>query len=279
MPHPRRLLGAIIPVIAAGLWLVPGLVRADYRFGFQRPVTDAAEKLLELHNLILLACLGVFVIVFGVVLYSVIAHRKGRGYKAARFHDNLVLEIAWAAIPFVIVIGMAVPSTMTLLGLSDAGGPDMTVKITGYQWKWKYEYPEYDIGFFSSLATPRAQLDNQAAKGAHYLLEVDNAVVLPVDRKIRIVLTAADVIHSWWVPALGVKQDAVPGFIVETRVRIDEPGTYRGQCAELCGLGHGYMPIVVEAVSQEDFGKWVGQRKSKPAVAPPVATAGSRGGP
>ena len=165
--------------------------------------------------------------------------------------------MVWTVIPFVILVTMAIPSTATLLEMDDVSKSEMTVKITGYQWKWKYDYPDQDVSFFSNLSTPREQVENKAAKGEHYLLEVDNPMVLPVGKKVRFVVTANDVIHSWWVPAFAVKKDAIPGFVNEMWARVDEPGIYRGQCAELCGKDHGYMPIVVQAVSPEEFGKWV----------------------
>jgi cytochrome c oxidase subunit 2 len=264
---PRLFLGVCLGIAAP-------LVRADYGFAFQKPVTPVAEKILDLHNLILLVCLAIFAIVFCFMFYAVVAHRKSRGYKAAKFHDNLTLEVVWSAIPFLILVGMAIPSTATLLEMDDTSRSEITVKITGFQWKWRYDYPDHDVSFFSSLATPREQIENKAKKGRHYLLEVDHPLVLPVGKKVRFLVTANDVIHSWWVPALGVKKDAIPGFINETWARIDEPGTYRGQCAELCGKDHGFMPIVVQAVSPEEFEKWVSIQKDK-AGAAVAAAAGT----
>jgi cytochrome c oxidase subunit 2 len=253
-------------ILGVGLWLAAPAVFAEYALNFQRPVTPVAHKILELHNMILLICVIIFVIVFSVMFYSIFAHRKSRGYKPAKFHDNAILEVVWTVIPFLILVSMAIPSTATLLEMSDTSKSDLTVKITGYQWKWKYDYPDQDVGFFSTLATPRDQIDNKAAKGEHYLLEVDNPIVLPVGKKVRFLVTANDVIHSWWVPQLGVKKDAIPGFINEFWVRADEAGTYRGQCAELCGKDHGFMPIVVNAVSPEDFTKWIAVQKEKAAA-------------
>jgi cytochrome c oxidase subunit 2 len=226
-----------------------------------------------LHNTILIVCFVIFVVVFGFMFYAVIVHRKSRGHKAAKFHEHAVLEAVWTIIPFLILIAMAIPSTTTLLKMDNTSQADITVKITGYQWKWKYEFPDQDVSFFSVLATPREQIGSPrfsaegyrpgSARGEHYLLEVDNPLVLPVGKKVRFVLTANDVIHAWWVPQLGVKKDAIPGFINETWTLIDEPGTYRGQCAELCGKDHGFMPIVVQAVSPEEFDKWVVAQKDK----------------
>jgi len=253
-------------ILGLGLWLAAPAVFAEYALNFQKPVTPVAHKILELHNMILLICVIIFVIVFSVMFYSIFAHRKSRGYKPAKFHDNAILEVVWTVIPFLILVSMAIPSTATLLEMSDTSKSDLTVKITGYQWKWKYDYPDQDVGFFSTLATPRDQIENKSDKGEHYLLEVDNPIVLPVGKKVRFLVTANDVIHSWWVPQLGVKKDAIPGFINEFWVRADEVGTYRGQCAELCGKDHGFMPIVVNAVSPEDFTKWIAMQKEKAAA-------------
>lgn len=255
-----------------GLWLVSSSAFAEYGMNFQKPVTSIGHRVLELHNLILLICFVIFIVVFGVMFYSIYAHRKSKGHKAAKFHDNARLEVIWTVIPFAILATMAIPSTATLIEMDDVSKSDMTVKVTGYQWKWKYDYPDQDVSFFSTLATPRDQIENKAAKGKDYLLEVDNPIVLPVGKKVRFVVTANDVIHAWWVPALGVKKDAIPGFVNEMWARVDEPGIYRGQCAELCGKDHGYMPIVVQAVSQEDFDKWVALQKDKAAAA--TASAG-----
>jgi cytochrome c oxidase subunit 2 len=257
--------------LGLSLWLVSGLALAEYGLNFQKPVTAVAYKILELHNLIMLICLIIFIIVFSFMFYSIVMHRKSRGHKAAKFHDNLTLEVVWTVIPFLILVGMAIPSTATLLEMGDVSKSDMTVKVTGYQWKWKYDYIDQDVSFFSNLSTPREQVENKVKKGEHYLLEVDNPIVLPVGKKVRFVITANDVIHAWWVPAIGVKKDAIPGFVNETWAKIDEPGIYRGQCAELCGKDHGYMPIVVQAVAQEDFDKWVSAQKDKTTVAAAAA--------
>ena len=263
----KRLPGVVSRLILGlGLWFAVPAAFAEYGLNFPRPVTPIAHKILELHNLILIICAVIFVVVFGFMFYSIFAHRKSRGHKAAQFHENAKLEVVWTIIPFLILVSMALPSTATLLEMSDTSKSDLTVKITGYQWKWKYDYPDQDIGFFSTMATPRDQIENKASKGEHYLLEVDNPVVVPVGKKVRIITTANDVIHSWWVPQLGVKKDAIPGFINETWAQIDEPGIYRGQCAELCGKDHGFMPIVVQAVSPEDFTKWVAMQKDKAAA-------------
>jgi cytochrome c oxidase subunit 2 len=255
-------------VVAAGLLLTPTIAAAEYGFDFQRPVTEIAHDQLWLHHLIFYICVVIFVGVFGVMFYAVAVHRKSRGHKAATFHESTRIEIVWTIIPFFILVGMAYPSTTTLLRMDDVTNSDLTVKITGHQWKWEYEYPDQNVRFFSALSTSQAQIHNEAKKDTHYLLEVDKPLVLPVGKKVRLLVTGADVIHSWWVPQLGVKKDAIPGFINETWTRIDEPGTYRGQCAELCGKYHGFMPIVVQAVSEEEFKTWIGeQQKMKVAAA------------
>jgi len=217
-----------------------------------------------LHWMMLTICMVIFVGVFGVMFYSIWAHRKSRGAKPATFHEHLGVEVAWTVIPFIIVIAMALPATRTVVAMKDTSSPDLTVKVTGYQWKWGYEYldgPATGVRFLSNLSTPRAQIEGREPKGEFYLMEVDNPLVVPVDKKVRIVLTAADVIHSWMVPHFGVKQDAIPGFLRDTWFRAEEIGVYRGQCAELCGKDHAFMPIVVDVRSQEDYEKWVKEQQ------------------
>lgn len=258
-------------VFAAGVLLMPTIAAAEYGIDFQRPVTEIAHDQLWLHHLIFYICVVIFVGVFSVMFYSLAVHRKSRGHKAATFHESTRLEVVWTIIPFFILVGMAYPSTTTLLRMDDVTNSDLTVKITGHQWKWEYEYPDQDVRFFSVLSTPQAQIHNEAKKDTHYLLEVDKPLVLPVGKKVRLLVTGADVIHSWWVPQLGVKKDAIPGFINETWTRIDEAGTYRGQCAELCGKDHGFMPIVVQAVSDEEFKTWIGEQKKMKVAAAAAA--------
>lgn len=270
--------------MAAGLLLFAGVAMADYAMEFQKPVTSIATEVLKLHNLILVICLVIFVVVFSVMFYSIIMHRKSRGHKAAKFEDNMTFEVIWTIIPFIILLSMAIPSTGVLLKMDDDTNADMTVKITGIQWKWKYEYPDNDgISFISSLATPVDQIGSPrfskagfkagTKKGENYLLEVDNMLVLPVGKKIRFLLTSQDVIHAWWVPALAVKKDAIPGFPNYMWTKIEEPGIYRGQCAELCGKDHGFMPIVVKAVPEKEFLKWVSRQKAGQASAKAAAKA------
>jgi len=248
--------------LMTGLWAIAAA--AQSKINFQAPESPVARNVYELHLIILGICVVIFVGVFGVMLYSIIKHRKSVGHKAAHFHENTTVEIIWTIIPLVVLVLMMIPSTKTLLAMRDSSSPDMTIKVTGYQWKWGYEYLQGEgqgIQFYSTLATPREQIEGKTAKGEHYLLEVDNPVVVPVGKKVRVLTTGADVIHSWWVPALGVKQDANPGFIRDTWFKADTPGVYRGQCAELCGKDHGFMPIVVHVVTPEKYTAWVAQQK------------------
>ena len=229
-------------------------------------VTELGREVYDLHMIILWICVAIGVAVFGVMFYSIIFHRKSRGVIPATFHESTTVEIAWTVVPFFILIAMAVPATTTLLTLYDTDNSELDILITGYQWKWKYEYLNEEgenVSFFSNLRTPQAEIYNDEAKGEYYLLEVDEPLVLPVDTKVRFLVTANDVIHSWWVPALAVKRDAIPGFINETWARPTEQGIYRGQCAELCGKSHGFMPIVVNVVSKEEYGEWIAAKQSE----------------
>ena len=263
-------------IAGMALFLFSTLAAAEYGLNFQKPVTAIAHEVYNLHMLIMLVCVGIGVVVFGAMFWSIVMHRKSRGHKAAKFHESTTIEIIWTAIPFLILVGMAIPATATLIKMEDTKNADLVIKVTGYQWKWKYEYLEQDVSFFSSLSTPRDQIDNKAAKGKDYLLEVDNQLLIPTGKKVRFLLTANDVIHAWWVPQLGVKKDAIPGFINEVWARVDEPGTFRGQCAELCGKDHAYMPIVVKAVSDDEFKKWISVKKAE--VVASTADAGKTWG-
>ncbi len=238
-----------------------GPALADYAYNLQTPASEVAQHVFQLHNLIMLVCLGIFVVVFGTMFYSLIKHRKSVGHKAAHFHENTTVEVVWTVIPFVILMGMAYPAAKVVIDMKDTTNPDMTIKITGYQWKWSYDYLNDGVSFYSNLATPREQIIGESPKDAHYLLEVDEPMVVPVGKRVRLLITANDVLHSWWVPALGAKQDAIPGFIRDTWFKADKIGTYRGQCVELCGKDHGFMPIVVEVVSEEDYKAWVAKKK------------------
>jgi cytochrome c oxidase subunit II len=225
-----------------------------------RGVTPVSRAMYDLHMIAIVICAIIGVVVFGLMTYSLIHHRKSKGYVPATFHDNFRLEIVWSIIPFLILFGLAIPATKVLIKMSDTSNADVTIKIVGYQWKWQYQYLDEGISFFSNLATPYAQIRNQQEKGKWYLLEVDKPLVLPINKKIRFLVTANDVVHSWWVPEFGIKRDAFPGFMYEAWARIEKPGTYRGQCAELCGVNHGFMPIVVQAVAENEFAQWVAQQ-------------------
>ncbi|MGS2744626.1 cytochrome c oxidase subunit II [Halomonas sp. LS-001] len=257
-------------VVSAVLLLLTGFAQAssvNTSSGWNMPigVTEISREVYGLHMIIFWICVAIAVVVFGVMFYSLIAYRKSKGAKAAHFHENTLIEVIWTAVPMVILVLMAVPATATLKKMYDTSQADIDILVTGYQWRWRYEYIESDIGFFSNMSTPREQIDGTQAKGDNYLLEVDDAMVVPTGQRIRLLLTANDVIHSWWVPDLAVKKDAIPGFINETWFEVDEPGVYRGQCAELCGSGHGMMPIEVRAVSPEDYAIWMENQREAAA--------------
>ena len=262
--------GSRILGVMMSLYSVVGMAAADpYQLNLPEPQTEIARQIYDQHTMVLWICLVIFIGVFGVMFYSVIKHRKSAGYQAANFHHSTTVEILWTAIPFLILVGMAFPATRTVIAMKDTSNPDITIKATGYQWKWGYDYLTGEgegISFLSNLSTPRDQIQNAATKGENYLLEVDNPVVVPTGKKVRILLTANDVLHAWWVPALGVKQDAIPGYIRDVWFNIEKPGTYRGQCAELCGKDHGFMPIVVEALEPEKYAQWVAEQKTKLAA-------------
>ena len=234
-------------------------------YNMEPGVTAVGHEIYNLHMVILWVCVVIGAVVFGVMFYSIIYHRKSRGVTPATFHESTKVEIAWTVVPFFILVAMAIPATTTLLNIYDNDAAELDVVVTGYQWKWKYEYLSEsgeNISFFSNLRTPQTEIYNTADKGEYYLLEVDEPLVLPVDTKVRFLVTGNDVIHSWWVPALAVKRDAIPGFINEVSTRATEVGVYRGQCAELCGKGHGFMPIVVNVVSKEDYAKWLATKQA-----------------
>jgi cytochrome c oxidase subunit 2 len=248
----------------------------EHQLNLQLPVTGIGAEIYSLHNWMMIVCLVIFVAVFGVMFYSVFKHRKSLGHKAATFHESTAVEIAWTVVPFLIVIGMALPATRTVVAMKDTSNPDLTVKVTGMQWKWGYDYLKGEgegISFLSNLATPRSQVGAPgvaptAPRGENYLLEVDNELVVPEKKKIRLVLTANDVIHSWTIPAFAVKQDAIPGFVRDAWFRAEQPGVYRGSCVELCGKDHAFMPIVVRVLSAEDYTAWVaGKQKEMAALA------------
>ncbi|WP_067582116.1 cytochrome c oxidase subunit II [Endozoicomonas ascidiicola] len=236
---------------------------AEWEVNMTEGVTAVSRNIYGLHMTILMICVVIGLIVFGVMFYSIFKHRKSKGAVPQQFHESTLVEIAWTSIPFLILVLMAIPATKTLVDIYNTDEADIDIKITGYQWKWQYEYVGEDVSFFSNLSTPREEVTNVRTKNPNYLLEVDEPLVIPVGKKVRFLVTAADVIHSWWVPALAVKRDAIPGFINEAWTNIDVPGTYRGQCAELCGKDHGYMPIVVEAKSEADYEAWLVAKKEE----------------
>lgn len=261
----RRLLraGAVMAAL-----LVGSAAQADWQFNMPKGVTDISQEVYGLHMLIFWVCVVIGIAVFGVMFYAMFKHRKSKGAVSANFHESTKVELAWTLIPAVVIFAIGVRATFTLADMYDVDNADMTVEITGYQWRWRYRYineadPDAEVDYFSSLATSRDEINNRLAKNENYLLQVDQPLVLPVGQKVRFVLTAADVIHSWWVPALAVKKDAIPGMANEAWTVINEPGTYRGQCTELCGRDHGFMPVVVEAVSQAEFDQWLAGKQEE----------------
>ncbi len=275
MKYAKRLfhsmMGAAGLLIAGSSFAVNDMVGgpAVHQLNFQAPVTAIAADIYQLHIWMIAICVAIFIAVFGVMFYSILKHRKSLGYKAASFHESTTVEIAWTVVPFLIVVLMALPATKTVVAMKDTSNADITIKATGMQWKWGYDYIKGEgegIAFLSALSTPREQIEANAPRGDNYLLEVDNALVVPVNKKIRIVTTANDVIHAWGVPAFGVKQDAIPGFVRDTWFKAEKVGVYRGNCYELCGKEHAFMPIVVNVVSEQDYAKWVGEQKKNMAA-------------
>jgi len=259
----RRAAGAM--ALASGL--APTLAQAAKEYNLQPPVTPIATHIFDLHVYIMLICAVIFVGVFSVMFYSIFAHRKSKGHQAAQFHENTLIEIVWTVIPFLILVVMAIPATRTILAMKDSSVPDLTVKITGSQWKWSYDYLDHGFGYYSNLKTPVAQIEEGEPKGEHYLLEVDQPMVVPAGKKIRLLITSSDVIHAWFLPAACVQQDAIPGFVRDDWMKFDKTGIFRGQCAKICGKEHGYMPIVVEVKSADDYAKWLAEHKKTAAAA------------
>jgi cytochrome c oxidase subunit 2 len=291
-PHHHRIPSALAaaaslvwPAVSFGQAASDSAHVAASRFNLQPPVSEIATQIYDLHTLVLLFCAVIFVVVFSAMFYAIIYHRKAAGHQPEQFHENTTVEIIWTIVPFLILILMAWPATKTIIAMKDTSSPDLTIKATGYQWKWGYDYLKGEgdlrevsdgIAFYSSLSTSYEERTNAKPKDSAYLLDVDNRLVVPVGKKVRILTTANDVIHAWWVPALGVKQDAIPGFIRDTWFKANKVGVFRGQCAELCGKEHGFMPIVVEVKSVEDFRAWAAeQQKLRTASAGgmPAATA------
>ena len=239
-----------------------------FQLNLHPAATKVAEEVAVLHWMMLAICLVIFVAVFSVMFYSIYKHRKSLGHQSASFHESTTVEIVWTVVPLLIVIGMALPATKTVVAMKDTTNADITVKVTGYQWKWGYDYIKGEgegVSFLQTLTTPREQINNQAEKSDTYLMEVDNEMVVPVGKKIRLVTTAHDVIHSWTIPAFGVKQDAIPGFVRDTWFRAEKVGTFRGQCSELCGKEHAFMPIVVKVVTDAEYSAWVEEKKKQMA--------------
>ncbi|NAW65727.1 cytochrome c oxidase subunit II [Photobacterium halotolerans] len=249
----RRLFYGLLGLLSVPAWAETQSMPLNMTQG----VTGVSQQVYSLHMTIFYICVAIGIVVFGVMFWAIIHHRKSRGTVAASFHESTRVELLWTLIPFVILIVMAIPATKTLLAMEDTSQSDITIQITGSQWKWHYRYFGEEVEFYSNLATSQAQINNERQKRDNYLLEVDHPLVVPVGQKIRFLMTSQDVIHSWWVPAFAVKKDANPGFINEAWTKIDKPGIYRGQCAELCGKDHGFMPIVVIAKPQADFEEWL----------------------
>lgn len=240
------------------------------KYNLPEPQSIIARETYDQHIWLMWICLVIFIGVFGVMFYSILKHRKSLGYKAANFHHSTSVEIVWTVIPCIILVVMAWPATKTIIKMKDTSEPAITIKVTGYQWMWGYDYLSGEgegVSFFSRLSTPKAQIENREPKGENYLLEVDNHLVVPVGQKVRLIITANDVIHAWSVPAFGVKQDAIPGFIRDSWFTADSPGIYRGQCTELCGKDHGFMPIVVEVLEADAYTQWVADQQGALEVA------------
>ena len=257
--------------IAASLGMVSQAATAEYALNMPVGVTEISREVYDLHMMVFYICCAIGAVVFGAMIYSIFAHRKSKGAKAANFHHSTLVEIVWTAVPFIILMVMALPAAKTLVKMENTRGAEMSIKITGYQWKWQYEYVDEDVSFYSTLdkdsnVARQTGADVDLTAVDNYLLDVDNPLVVPTGTKIRLLLTAADVIHAWWVPDFAVKKDAIPGYINETWMQIDEPGTYRGQCAELCGRDHGFMPVVVIAKTPEEYQAWLAAQKGETAA-------------
>lgn len=257
-------------LVKLSLWLLlsfPFLAVGTSQYNLPVGVTDISRDVYELHMTIFYICCVIGLVVFAIMFWVIIHHRKSKGAVPAQFHESTKIEILWTAIPFVILIGMAVPATKTLIAMEDTTKADLTIKVTGSQWKWHYEYLDHDVSFYSVLSTPREQITNQDQKTETYLLDVDKPLIIPKGKKVRFLMTSDDVIHSWWVPEFAVKKDANPGFINEAWTKVNETGIYRGQCAELCGKDHGFMPVVVEVKEPAEFEQWLANAQLEKAQA------------
>jgi cytochrome c oxidase subunit 2 len=255
-------------VLASVFLLSSYHAQADWSaLNMTKGVTEISEKVYDLHMLIFAICVLIGIVVFGIMIISMLVHRKSLGAVPAKFSHSTKLEYLWTVIPILILLGMAVPATSTLRDMYDASEADLDIEVRGYQWKWQYTYlnddPAKEIKFMSALATSQDEIYNRANKREHYLLDVDNPLVIPVDKRVRFLITSNDVIHSWWVPDFAVKKDAIPGFIHESWAVVKEPGVYRGKCTELCGKDHGFMPIVVQAVEQDEYDAWVAMKQDE----------------
>jgi cytochrome c oxidase subunit 2 len=267
LPKAKLWLGLVV----AALMTLSTNLQAAWELNMTQGVTQISRDTYDLHMQIFWWCVAIGIVVFGVMLWSIINHRKSVGAVAATFHESTKVEILWTIIPFIILILMAIPATRVLTEAYDSSESDLDIQVTGYQWRWEYRYlredaNEEEVIFYSMLSTPRDQINNALPKEEHYLLEVDKPLVIPVNKKVRFLITSNDVIHAWWVPAFAVKRDAIPGFINEAWTIVEEPGIYRGQCAELCGLDHGFMPIVVHAVPQEEYDAWYAEQQQAAAA-------------
>jgi cytochrome c oxidase subunit II len=243
-------------------------VHAAWEVNMTRGVTQMSRDTYDLHMTIFWWVVAIGVVVFSVMLWSIIHHRKSKGAVPATFHESTKVEIIWTLIPFLILIMMAIPATRVLTAAYDTSESDLDIQIIGYQWRWEYRYmresmDEEEVSFFSIMSTSREEISNDVEKQEHYLLDVDRPLVIPVNKKVRFLMTSADVIHSWWVPDFAIKKDTIPGFINETWVVVEEPGIYRGQCAELCGMEHGFMPIVVHALEQDEYDAWYAEQQAR----------------
>ncbi len=257
-----RNIASIVSIIGRVLFVFMPVSAYALQYNMSPGVTLISKEIYGLHMTIFWICVAIGVLVFGVMFYAIFKHRKSKGAIAANFHEHAQVEFIWAVIPFIILVLMAIPATKVLMRMEDSSAAVVNIKVTGSQWRWKYDYLDKGISFFSNLATTQDQIDGKAAKGEWYLLEVDKPLVLPTHKKIRFLVTSSDVVHSWWVPALGIKRDAIPGYIHEAWAIIDKPGIYRGQCAELCGMHHGFMPIVVIAKTQAEYDQWLKEQSS-----------------
>jgi len=261
--------GCVLAVVGVVLSGLPALAQAGFTDTINMPkgVTPISHHAYNLHMLILSICAVIGLVVFGAMFYSIVRHRKSVGHEAAQFHHSTKAEILWTIIPVFILVGMAIPATRAVIDIEDASDADVTIKVTGYQWKWRYQYQGTNLDFYSNLAQSSRDAINRGTNPAevqHYLLDVDKPMVIPVNKKVRLLLTADDVIHAWWVPAFGMKRDAIPGFVNEMWIKASETGVYRGQCAELCGAFHGFMPIVVKVKSDADYKSWLAKQTAAP---------------